>query len=282
LAVEMLGLRHRRPRRFWNEDLARFIGTHRNCGGGLDVSRLGNSVQIDCKGCGERIVRGEPRPEVEERLAPPPRRAGPVRPTPGLAALLAAFLAGAVVVAILLSGSGSSGSQPKLAPAEAESSPLGSAAPPAAAAAAPETSPAAGSPSPSGLPFRTRVPRGWTDAVRDTAVYFAPAGASPPVKVSVYFERNPSLPPAQMASAAAGLLRQRHPGASPRRPRRARMGGRPAMSVAAPHRGGREVALVAAAGGYRYLVIETIARKADRGDRADARRLIEGLKLGGR
>lgn len=54
------------------------------------------------------------------------------------------------------------------------------------------------------------------------------------------------------------------------------------MSVTARHPEGREVALVAAAEGYRYLVIETVARGADGGDRAAAHRLIEGLKLGAR
>lgn len=203
----MLGLRHRRPRKFWNEDLARFIGTHRECGGDLRVSKLGPAVQITCKGCGDRIVRGRPpRGVLPEGLPPrPPRPSRPkrvarARPTRRSAALLATLLvATAAIVAALSGGSGPGGSQPEPTPAEAESSPLGSAVPAAAAtatappiAATARTRPqgaapgsAAGSPSPSGLPFRTRLPRGWADAVRGTAVLFAPAEASPPVIVSV-------------------------------------------------------------------------------------------------
>jgi hypothetical protein len=155
----MLGLRQRRPRKFWNEDLARFIGTHRACGGGIDVTKLGPSVQIRCKGCDAGIVRGRPLPEqfTEQLAAGPSPSAGRLDrrpPPPGLrppasararrpprlpelpawwrsAAVLAVLLAFAAAVVVVVGGDPRSDGS-SLAPAD----------PSASVAAAPQTSPA--------------------------------------------------------------------------------------------------------------------------------------------
>jgi hypothetical protein len=51
------------------------------------------------------------------------------------------------------------------------------------------------------------------------------------------------------------------------------------MSITATYPGGKETALVSAAAGYRYLVIKTLPGDVDRGTRAEAQQLLEGIKL---
>lgn len=107
--------------------------------------------------------------------------------------------------------------------------------------------------------FRIGVPAGWRRSFAAGTFSFSPSGGGVELRVQLKAgERQLS----ELASAAARYLAARARRGRVEGPRRTRVGGVPALRLAASYPGGRTLAAVLSSGGYSYLIFATAERSA--------------------
>ena len=124
--------------------------------------------------------------------------------------------------------------------------------------------------------FTIRAPRPWTGDRVGAAFLYQPRSDAP-VGVEILHEEDPGLTLDEVAGFAELLLTERHPDASISDPTESSMASG-ALELTARYDQGTEVAIVLAAGDYRYLIRFWIGTRATPGQAHDARRLVRSFQ----
>ncbi len=124
--------------------------------------------------------------------------------------------------------------------------------------------------------FTIRAPRPWTGDRVGAAFLYQPRSDAP-VGVEILHEDDPGLTLDEVAGFAELLLTERHPDASISDPTESSMAPG-ALELTARYDQGTEVAIVLAAGDYRYLIRFWIGTRATPGQAHDARRLVRSFQ----
>lgn len=277
-------------------DVAKFLAAHEECASDFDIRRgggIGKGLRLTCNGCGTRAAYAAAEPGVLKLIDPP----GPIETGRGrrlsreeverwlpAPAALPWWIPNAYILGVIAIGLGviafgvarSSEKDPVVVgerrqPTAAIPPPVVASPPRPNAPAASKAQPLAKAPALDEVTvlgrFRIGVASGWLRGASGGAVVFRTVDGDAEVRV---FLEPGDAGPRRLSRRATAFLRSEHRGATISKSRDVRVGGDPAVAVAARYKGGRQRALLLSESGYEYLLLSRVDRSASRTEKAAA------------